>query len=173
MRSVVVLVVVLAASSAAYAQQTQTLSLFRSDIDEPGGYGVSYERMFAPRWSVQASVAVEHHRSYEYVYEDNGAITLVPRERLRTMPIDLVARYHWLNDTRWKPYIGLGAHYVAAPDADRRFRYRNHLEAGINGGTLFMLTHDLGLMLDGRIYAGNHESYDQSPRTSIGLSWRF
>jgi len=173
MRMVVVLVVALSASSAAHAQQTQTLSIFRSDLDESGGVGVSYERMFAPRWSVQAAVAVEHHHSYNYVVEDNGAITLVPRERLKTMPIDLTVRYHWLNETRWKPYLGLGAHYVAAPDADPRFRYRNHLEAAINGGTLFMLTHDLGLMLDGRIYLGSHESYDQSPRTSIGLSWRF
>ena len=149
MRSAIVLVVVLSASGAAYAQQT--LSLFRSGVvDEQGGYGVAYDRTFAPRWSVQASVAVERHPSYDYVFEDNGAITLVPRERLRTMPIDLVARYHWLNDTRWKPYAGLGAHYVAAPDADRRFRYRNHLEGAINGGTLFMLTHDLGLMLDSR-----------------------
>ena len=115
MRMVVVLVVALSASSAAYAQQTQTLSIFRSDLDESGGVGLSYERMFAPRWSVQAAVAVP----------------------------------------------------------DPRFRYRNHLEGAINGGTVFMLTHDLGLMLDGRIYLGSHESYDQSPRTTIGLSWRF
>ena len=173
MRKIVEFAVIALVCSAAYAQQTQTLSLFRSGVDEQAGYGISYEQMFAPRWSVQAAVAVERHHSYGYVVEDNGAIAMVEPERLRTVPIDLTARYHWPNDTRWKPFLGIGAHYVAAPDADPRFHYRNHLQTAFNGGTLFMLTHNLGLMLDGRIYLGGHEPYDDNLKTSIGLSWRF
>lgn len=168
----VAVVVLLCGAASAQQTQTQTLSIFASDTAEPS-YGLSYERMFAPRWSVQAAVSVEHPHSYNYVVEDNGAITLVNRERLQTLPIDLTARYHWPNDTRWKPFLGAGAHYVAAPDADPRFHYRNHLQAAITGGTLFMLTHNLGLMLDGRVYLGDHEPYDESLKTSFGLSWRF
>jgi outer membrane protein W len=173
MRKIVGFVVTAFACCAASAQQTQTLSAFVSNNTDEPSYGISYERMFAPRWSVQAAVAVERHHSYGYVVEDNGAIAMVEPERLRTVPIDLTAGYHWPNDTRWKPFLGIGAHYVAAPDADPRFRYRNHLHPAINGGTLFMLTHNLGLMLDGRIYLGDHEPYDDNLKTSIGLSWRF
>src|ERR1043165_8482290 len=150
MRKIVEFAVIALVCSAAYAQQTQTLSLFRSGVDEQAGYGISYEQMFAPRWSVQAAVAVERHHSYGYVVEDNGAIAMVEPERLRTVPIDLTAPYHRPNDTRWKPFLGIGAHYVAAPDADPRFHYRNHLQTAFNGGTLFMLTHNLALMPDGR-----------------------
>jgi len=183
MRKIVVLIALVASVASVYAQQTQTTSLFLSDIMQtttdrqtgqwPSGFGVSYERMFAPRWSVQGSVAVERHRSYAYVVEDNGAITLVDRVRLQTVPIDVTARYHWLNDTRWKPYLGLCAHYVASPNADRRFRYQNHLDGEINGGTLFMLNPAFGVMLEGRALVGDREPYDQPFKVSLGFDWRF
>ncbi|HYU23869.1 MAG TPA: OmpW family outer membrane protein [Thermoanaerobaculia bacterium] len=183
MRKIVVLIALVASVASVYAQQTQTTSLFLSDIMQtttdrqtgqwPSGFGVSYERMFAPRWSVQAAVAVERHRSYSYVVEDNGAITFVDRARLQTVPIDVTARHHWPNDTRWKPYLGFGAHYVAAPGADARFRYRNHLDAEVDGGTFFMLTPAFGVMLDGRVILGDREPYDQPFKVSLGVSWRF
>jgi len=165
------------------AQQTQTASFFLSDVMQnqtdrktgqwPSGFGASYERMLGPRWSVQGAVALEHHRSYPYIVEDDGSITFVDRERLQTVPIDLTARYHWLNDTRWKPFLGVGAHYVAAPNADARFRYHSHVDGEINGGTLFMFTPAFGAMLDGRVIVGTREPYDQPFRVSFGASWRF
>jgi outer membrane protein W len=184
MRKMIVLVALVSSvSSLAHAQQRHTISFFLSDVIQsqtdrhteqwPSGFGVAFERMFAPRWSVRGSVAVERHHSYPYVVEDNGAITLVDRVRLQTVPIEVTARYHWLNDTRWKPYLGLGAHYVAAPNADRRFRYQNHLDGEINGGTLFMLNPAFGVMLEGRVLAGDREPYDQPFKVSLGVSWRF
>ena len=184
MRKVIVLVAVVASvCSAAYAQRNQTVSFFLSDINQtatdrqyeqwPSGFGVAYERMFPSRWSVQAAVAVEHHYSYDYVIVGDGVIMLIERKHLQTVPIDLTARYNWQNETRWKPYIGIGAHYVAAPSADARFRYRNRLDGEINGGTLFMLTPAFGLMLDGRAFVGDQEPYEQSLKVSFGASWRF
>jgi len=164
-------------------QQQQTFSLFLSDVMQsqtdrvteswPSGFGASYERMLATRWSVRGAVAVERHSSYPYVVEDNGSITLVDSSHLRTVPIDVTARYHWPTDTRWKPFLGVGAHYVAAPNADARFRYRNHFDAEIEGGTQFMLNRSLGLMIDGRVLGGDREPYDQPVKVSFGLSWRF
>jgi outer membrane protein W len=183
MRKAVIFIAAVFVCSAASAQKKQTFSLFLSDVMQtqtdrvseswPSGFGVAYERMLAPRWSVQAAVAVEHHGSYPYIVEDNGAITFVDRERLQTIPIDLTARYHWVNDTRWKPYLGFGAHYIAAPNADARFRYKSHLDAQLNGGTLFMFTPTLGAMLDARVLGGDREPYEQALKLSFGLSWRF
>lgn len=167
----------------AFAQQTQTASFFLSDVMQtqtdrvtgswPSGYGLSYERMIAPRWSVQAAVAFERHHSYPYVVEDNGSITFVDPERLQTFPIDVTARYHWPNDTRWKPFLGFGAHYIAAPNADPRFRYRRHVDAELEGGTLFMFTQSFGVVLDGRVIGGDREPYDQPFHVSFGATWRF
>src|SRR5437762_8693102 len=100
----------------AHAQPNQTASIFLSDVMQnqtdrlterwPSGFGASFERMVAPRWSLQGAVAVEQHHSYAYIVDENGGIVLVDSARLRTVPVDLTARYHWLNDTRWKPYLG-------------------------------------------------------------------
>jgi outer membrane protein W len=134
---------------------------------------LSFEKMFAERLSLQAAVAYERHRSYPYVVEDDGSFTPVARRNLHTVPIDLTARYHWLNDTRWKPYLGLGAHYVAAPTADRRFRYQDHINGTVNGGVLFMFTPSVGALLDGRALLGDKGPYDTAFKLSAGLSWRF
>lgn len=184
MRKVIVFAALIAlVCTVAHAQQKQTVSFFLSDINQtstdrqsgqwPSGFGVSYERMFPSNWSLEAAVAVERHYSYSYIVEDNGLITFVDRERLQTVPIDVTARYHWPNETRWKPYLGFGAHYLAAPNADSRFRYRNHLEGEVNGGTRFMLTPAFGLLLDGRVFVGDRDSYDQPVKVSLGVSWRF
>ena len=182
-RLILVLVITALAVPLAAQEQKQTLSLFLSDVSQsdldrhneswPSGFGIAYERVVAPNWSLQAAAAVERHLSYGYVVEDNGTFTNVDRERLRIVPIDLTARYRWTNETRWKPYIGLGAHYVAAPNADTRFRYRSHLDGEVNGGTLLMLTHDFGVLLDGRVLVGTREPYDQQIKVSLGVSWRF
>lgn len=182
MRRVIVMLVLLVCVGA-NAQQTQTVSFFMSDLMQtetdrrtgqwPSGFGVSYERMFGPRWSAQAAVAVEHHESYPYLVEDDGSITFVDRVRLQTVPLDLTARYHWPNDTRWKPFLGFGAHYVAAPSADRRFRYQSRFGGEVTGGTLFMFTPSFGAMVDGRVFIATHESYEPPLRVSFGASWRF
>lgn len=174
---------VLLGAAQARAQQNQTASFFLSDVMQtetdrrtgqwPSGFGVSYERMFGPRWSVQAAAAVEHHKSYPYLVEDDGSITLVDRVRLQTVPLDLTARYHWPNDARWKPFLGFGAHYVAAPNADRRFRYQSRLGGEITGGTLFMFTPSFGATLEARGVIATHESYEPPLRVSFGASWRF
>jgi hypothetical protein len=54
-----------------------------------------------------------------------------------------------------------------------QFRYRSHFGPEIDGGTVFQLNRSFGLVLDGRIYFGDHEHYDHQFKPSFGLSWRF
>ena len=93
-------------------------------------------------------------------------------DALRTYPIDLTARFRWVNDTRFKPYIGLGARYVAAPHVDSMFGYTNRTTPELVGGVVYQLRH-LGIVADGKVLLGDHEYYDSMFKTSIGLSWRF
>ena len=181
MRKVLVLVALaLSIPAILVAQPKQTLSLFAAGVNSqddrrPAGFGVSYDRTLTPRLSLDAAIAYERHLSYPYVVDVGGFVDLVPRSSLRTAPIDLTARYHWLNDTRWKPYLGGGAHYVAAPKVhlDPGFNYRNHFDAEVDGGVVFMVTPALGVMLNSRVIGGDHETYDPVLRVSAGLSWRF
>ena len=163
------------------AQPQQTLSFFAAGLntsahdERPTGFGLSYDRMLTRRVSLDAAVAYERHFSLPYVVDVGGFINEVPRARVRTMPIDVTLHYHWLNETRWKPYLGAGAHYVAAPKVhlDPGFNYQSHIDAEVGGGVVFLLTPAFGAMLDGRIIGGDRESYDPIFRVSAGLSWRF
>ncbi len=117
--------------------------------------------MFTPRISGQIAVALEQHRSYPYVVEANGAITPVEPIDLRTYPIDATARYHFLTDTRWKPFIEAGLHYVGAPTPESV------------GGVVLQIRRSFGIMLEGKLLLGDREPYDPLLRASVGLSWRF
>ena len=183
MRKVMVLVAIVSLIPAALlAQPKQAFSLFAvgvnsgsQDEQRPVGFGIAYDRMLTQRFSLGAAIAYERHFSYPYVVDVSGFINVVPKSHLRTVPVDVTARYHWLNGTRWKPYIGAGAHYVAAPKVhlDPGFGYQNHIDGEVDGGVAFMFTPALGVMLDGRVIGGERETYDPIFRISAGLSWRF
>jgi hypothetical protein len=182
MRKVLLLIALVLFPTVVFAQPKQTVSVFLSGVNRysqdaqwPAGFGIAYERMVAQRVSLDAAVAYERHWSYPYVVDEGGFINIVPRVHLQTMPIDLTVNYHWLNDTRWKPYLGGGAHYVAAPHVhlDPGFRYQDHVNSEVDGGVVFMLTRSAGVMLDGRVIGGDRETYDPVFKISAGLSWRF
>ena len=182
MRKLLVLAVLALLPAAALAQPKQTVSLFLAGVNRysqdarwPAGFGIELERMFAQRLSIDAAVAYERHVSYPYVIDESGFVDVVPRAHLHTVPIDVTARYHWLNETRWKPYLGVGAHYVAAPHIhlDPGFGYQDHIDGEVDGGVVFLLKPALGVMLNGRVMAGDRESYDANFKVSAGVSWRF
>ena len=135
-------------------------------------YGVAYEASITPHFAAALSVGSEQHASYSYVVDETGFINQVTPVRFRTYPIDLTARYRFVNETRWKPYIGGGARYVAAPHVDSMFGYTNRWAPEAVGGVVFQLKH-LGIVADGKLLLGDHEYYDSALKTSIGLSWRF
>lgn len=89
--------------------------------------------------------------------------------KFRTYPIDFTLHYRF-DDTRWKPYIGAGARYVAAPHVDSMFGYTNRLTPEVVGGVVFQMRH-LGIFADGKVNLGDHEYYDPVFKTAIGVSW--
>lgn len=135
-------------------------------------YAAAFETSLTPRFSAQLSLGSEHHRSYAYVVDETGYINPVPPVSFRTYPIDLTARYRFTNETRWKPYLGAGARYVAAPHVDSMFGYSNRWSPEIVGGVVFQLRH-FGIVFDGKALLGDHEHYDSAFKTSLGLNWRF
>ena len=153
---------------AAFGQQKNEFSIFASNpgtslsdsVDTSTGFGLAYTRQLTPRFSTQIALTSEHHESLFEPFSFN------------TEPIDLTARYDFVNDTRWKPYLGAGLRYVAAPDADPAFGYSNHLGAELAGGTTFRITPSFGFMLDGKFNLGSHDEYDAPFKASFGLLWR-
>src|SRR5262249_10965842 len=123
--------------------------------------------------SAQLAVASEEHNTYPYIVTSTGGIVVVPQETVTTYPIDLTARYHWRNDARWKPFLGAGLHYIAAPNVDRQFRYQNHLTAIVTGGVDYQLRPSFGTFLEAKQLLGDRENYDALLRFSAGVSWRF
>ena len=174
-------IVLLFIAPAVFAQRENNFSVFVNQFEMResntgrhwySNYGAAFESALTPHFSAQVSVGSEHHSSYSYVVDETGFVNQVTPVRFRTYPIDLTARYRFVNDTRWKPYIGAGARYVAAPRVDSMFGYTNRWSPEVVGGVVFQLKH-LGIVADGKVLTGDHEYYDSSFKTSIGLSWRF
>jgi outer membrane protein W len=170
-------------ASAVFAQQKREFSVFLSDVAGTsdsheraywaGGAGAAYSMKFTPRLSVQLAAAAEEHRTYPYFVIRGGGIFFVPQARIRTYPIDLTARYHWANDTRWQPFLGAGLRYVAAPHVDPNFQYRTHLNAEVIGGLEFLVRPTLGITVDARQLLGDRENYDPLLKVSAGVSFHF
>lgn len=179
MRNVAAAIFTFFVAAALFAQPKDELSVFASRYTEgirnsnSVSLGVAFDRMLTPRISAQLWIASEHHYTYPYVVEPNGSFRQVARVRFHTIPIDLTVQYHFLNDTAWKPFVGVGARYVGAPKVSSAFRYQNHLGPEIVGGTAFQITRRFGLRADGKIYFGDREHYDDQLKTSLGLFWRF
>src|SRR5688572_26162685 len=97
-------------ATVALAQQNELavfVSQFQTSDRGKVGYGVSFSRNWTRRFSTAIAVAVED----PVVAFCTGGI-LTPQRcseiTLRTHPVDLTGRFHFVNDTRWKLYIGLG-----------------------------------------------------------------
>ncbi len=180
MRNAVILAVLLL-SVAARAQQDKRNALFvfvanpeytsnRLGHTLDGTYGVGLQRGFSERWSAELMVARETNTS-GYTSFGPGGTVLTRRVTHRTMPIDLSGRFHFLNETSWKPYVALGGRWVDAPsssqDSDTMF-----ISAG--GGVVWQFRPALGLRMDGKFLLGSGlPEYADVITFSIGLSWKF
>jgi outer membrane protein W len=180
-KSRLLVIALLLIAPAVFAQRQNTFSVFFNQFGMTASeqnkrwyanYGAAFESSLTPHFSAQISVGSERHNSYSYVVDETGYINQVAPVRFRTYPIDLTARYRWVNETRFKPYLGLGARYVAAPHVDSMFGYTNRVTPELVGGVVYQLRH-LGIVADGKVLLGDHEYYDAAFKTSIGLSWRF
>jgi len=152
-----------------------------------GGFGVAFSHSWSAQWSAEGSLGFEQH--YMNGLRFDASIPVTTHERVRTIPAGLMMRLHFPNDSRWKPYIGGGAHYVGAPDitvADisatpnsaglfpvttRRLDSRLSAEVGV--GTTFMITPRVGLQFDvKRLLRNDSIAFDPLTRGSFGVHWK-
>jgi outer membrane protein W len=132
------------------------------------GYGVAIERRFSRVWSGELAVGSEQHRVQPSFFDPTTY-------ELRTHPIDLVARYTFPGGhLRWRPYIGAGARYVAAPDEPPGQEYENELSPQVTGGVEFNGGQSWSVRFDlKQLIRENASDFDEWLKVSIGLGWRF
>ena len=142
-----------------------------------GGIGAALNVWWTPRFSTEVAVAAE--QSYAH-YATNrptagGPITVIGRERVETYPLDALVQYHFVNDTKWQPYLGAGARYVREPTPPPGAeRFGNQTSAEINGGVLFQFAPRWALKLDiKQLLRGDTAFFDSRAKGSIGVAWRF
>jgi outer membrane protein W len=173
--------VLLLIAPAAFAQQRNHFSVFLSNLGVYStsqhthwysDYGAAFDTSFTPRLSAQLSVSSEGHSTYPYVVDSSGYINQVDPVRFRTYPIDLTGRYHFITESRWKPFLGAGLRYVAAPHVDSQFGLRSHLTPEAVGGVVFQMQR-IGIVFEGKQLLGDREYYDSMFKASVGVNWRF
>jgi outer membrane protein W len=172
-------------SDLGYAQSSETSTW-------SGGVGVGVEHAWTNRLTTMLSVGAERRHQFVWHQTDPaGQPLLLTREsqNVTTYPIDVMLRYHFTNQSRWTPYIGLGGRYVQAPSGGApafiidnngspqllgNVQQADRTNGEINAGVVFRITPRIGLQLDGkRLLSGDGVSYDPLNKASIGLTWRF
>lgn len=157
-----------------------------------GGAGVALEHAWTNRITTVLSLGAERHRLFNTHFvpvNSQGPVPVSSYSDEYTYPIDLMARYHFNNTSRWTPYVGAGGRFVKAPDAvepqyviDTNGLYRvvgarrleNRVSPEINAGVIFHITPRVGLQIDGkRLVRGDSVGFDPLNKVSIGVSWRF
>lgn len=138
---------------------------------EEGGGGVSVMHFFNPSFSTEFSVGIERqHYAQPVLYyppTTQPPYLYFRRSTFTSYPVDAVAQYHFLNSTRWIPYLGVGAHYANGP-------HTFDIDPQIAGGVLFRITPSFALRFDARQLLGNHsEDWNPAFKPFIGVSWRF
>jgi outer membrane protein W len=151
-----------------------------------GGFGVAFSHSWNARWSAEGSIALDQHYMDGLRFIASTPVTT--HEKVRIIPVDLMMRFQFPNDSRWKPYIGGGARYVGAPDitvadistpnpaglfpvAVRRLDSRLSAQVGV--GTTFMITPRVGLQFDvKRLLRNDSIAFDPLTRGSFGVPWK-
>jgi hypothetical protein len=150
-RSLVLLLLFLFLSIPAAAQANR-ISVFGSNGD---GYGIAYERRLSRAWSVELAATLQNQADAE------------------TYPFDLAAHYSFANQSRWRPYAGLGVRFVSAPTEPRGERYDNQWAPEPVVGVDYNITESWSLRAEAKHTLGNTYRYDDAGKITLGIGWRF
>ena len=137
-----------------------------ADYRASTGYGLAFNEMWTRRFSTQFAFSSEN---VEVCL--GGAFLQTPCKRMdvTTHPFEASARYQFVNDTRWKPWIGGGLRYVRSPVEE----YDDHVDGQIVGGVEFLVTPAFGVTLDAKQRVTTSDPYDPLSTIALGLNWRF
>jgi outer membrane protein W len=193
-RMTLLAVAVLCLTSASYAQQAPGKFKISGFVTNPGytesdftgsnftgALGVGAEYFFTPRVSASVQVSTETYtETVVTVFDPVNGVTLFDTRSRRTYPVDLLARYHFSGNDRWKPFVGGGLSMVSASRQSSYFpgdieNFTDwHVGVEIDGGVTFQMTPSLGLDFEVKhaLEDAPFTSVDQT-RGSLGLSWRF
>ena len=162
------------------AQQSDLrVSAFVTGIDsakrvDTDGAGISLEYRALERWSVELAVAEEQHQFLLPVPDPNLLASWIAQyERKSSHPVDLVARYHFVNSTHWEPFLGAGMRYVAGPTTTMSGKLDNRTSAEVTGGVYYNLSSRLALRVEAKRLLREEVSYDRAFKPSFGVSFRF
>jgi outer membrane protein W len=192
-KSIVIAVSLLFVVASAFAQQqatpANTVSVFLSDTmltySSSSGtrldvsYGGAFNHMFTRHISAELSVTSQPARRYFSTVVVSGQ-PATSSSIVHFHPIDANVSYHFLTDSRWKPYVGGGLRYlnnsviITTPFESRRFTTRT-VDPEISGGVVFQFRPTLGLRFDAKQIIGNSGSVlgERAFTSSVGLSFRF
>lgn len=191
-KSIVIAVSLLFVVASAFAQQPSRangVSVFVSDLSVfhsstngttiDAGYGAAFDHMFSNRVSGELSVTSQRFRSFITTLTPSGVPTTIAFSE-RTYPIDANVSYHFLTDSRWKPYVGAGLRYVSS-SVHTGTGFGSHeltsrsVDPEVSGGVTFQFRPALGLRFDAKQIVGSNGSYmgDSDFKVSLGLNFRF
>jgi outer membrane protein W len=190
-KPVIVAVSLLFVVASAFAQQntpSNSVSVFVSDMAVThssvgtfvnAGYGGAFDHMFNNHISAELSVTSQRMRQTFTTFSSAGQATYGSYTKT-LFPIDANVSYHFLTDSRWKPYVGVGLRYLSstvqniAPLNNSRYTSRT-VDPEISGGVTFQFRPNLGLRLDVKQTVGNSGAVVGDGRSSgsVGLSFRF
>ena len=137
-----------------------------------GGFGAALNVFWSQRFSTELSVGAEQ-AYYSLHPVEEPASSAIERFRVESYPVDLVARFHFINSTKWLPYIGGGLRYVDAPSVDSRVPVQSRTSAEITGGVIYHFSPRWGLRMDVKQLLTSSEFYDTGTKGAVGLSWNF
>jgi outer membrane protein W len=170
-----VLVLLLAVSvSAQTPDKTTRVSLFLTNPGFQGnefldaGVGVALEHHFTPRWSVELEAAREVHDYQRSIFNP----TVI---EFNTYPIDVFGRYSFQSTHEaWRPFLGIGARYINAPDEPEGADYDTQMSPEIGAGIEWKATDSLSLVFDAKaITRTDAPHWDELLKIQASIGWRF
>ena len=114
-----------------------------------GGGTFSYSRFWNSRFATEFAAGAQHEYDGYTLYNPDGSVRDSARTSYTIYPIDVLAQYHFQNETRWKPYVGAGFQYVQRPSSWKVGADYNFAPE-INGGVFFNVGKSWGIAFDFR-----------------------
>lgn len=189
MRKALLLSAVLLLSTAALADDrgATRIAVMATDINyswsentgtrADAGVTLALSHRFGEKWGLEASYGFE--RGYDVsttFHEVAPGSYVVDRKRVSfdLRPLDVVGQFFIpTGSSRWKPYVGVGAHYVRNERPDLQTT-SIVVTSQVNAGSILNLTPRFGLRFDGKFLIGpSRPQWDDQVKLGVGLSVRF
>ena len=136
-----------------------------------GAVGIGYQRSFSDRWAGEFAIARQRQTVNFIETPEVNQPPIVVSRTWDSTPVDGLVQYHFRRaDAAWRPYLGGGMRWAAAPEDVAE---DTEVFVTVNGGVVWFFGPALGLRLDGKYLPGDRPAYVDPFQGSVGLAWRF